>query len=155
MIITCATSQKRKKKTDPNILYPWPTNATGCPLPNKFSTNWRRYTRTLNLFFKVTHQHTKSQKYSPIPKELKHLMYTESRHKEFKQEDKPTHQNIHTRRHTVQNSDNPFYSHLSGHKCAHIFSVTKAQDTPHAAKHLSPSIHTLRPHLPGTMIYSA
>jgi len=40
----------------------------------------------------------KSQNYSPILKELKHLMYTESRYEEFKQEDNPTSKNIHTRR---------------------------------------------------------
>jgi hypothetical protein len=34
----------------------------------------------------MAHQHTKITETFPILKELKHLMYTESRHKEFKQE---------------------------------------------------------------------
>jgi hypothetical protein len=45
-----------------------------------------------------TSAHKNHRTILPYLKELKHLMYTESRYKEFKQEDNPTSQNIHTRR---------------------------------------------------------
>ncbi len=153
----CHIKRMAKKHWSRHIIASWPTNATGWPLPNKFSTNWRRYTRTFEK--KKNRSDTLAHKnHRDILPYLKNWSISCIQSLDIKNSNKK----ITPPPKISTQEDNQyriaiihFLPICQGHKCAHIFSVTNAQDIPHAAKHFSPSIHTLIPHLPGTAIYSA